>query len=373
MSESDKTKGGPKGAGSSQKAAEEKYGTVVRTAMDGFWLIDAKGRIIDTNDAYCRMTGYSREELLGMSVQDIEANESDDDVAAHMRKVIELGSDRFESRHRRSDASLIELEVNANYLNIDGGYFFAFFRDMTALRKNETELRVLSSVIEQSPAAVLITDAEGVIQYVNPMFETTTGYSSAELTGKKPGILKSGVHPPEFYEEMWSTITSGRPWRADICNRKKNGELYWELKNISPIKDSSGKITHYVGIQVEDTERKKAEEKLRRSEERLAEAQKIAHIGNWEWDMAANEVWWSDETYRIFGLKRQEFGATYEAYLNLGPPGRQGAPARNSQHGPQRQGARQITAPHHCARRRSSHSARPGRVAPRRLTALQSG
>lgn len=317
MSESDNTKGGPKGAESSRKAAEEKYGTVVRTAMDGFWLIDAKGRIIDTNDAYCRMTGYSREELLGgMRVQDIEANESDCDVAAHMRKVIELGSDRFESRHRRKDASVIELEVNANYLNIDGGYFFAFFRDMTALRKNETDLRVLSSVIEQSPAAVLITDAEGVIQYVNPMFETTTGYSSPELAGKKPGILKSGVHPPEFYKEMWSTITSGRPWRGDICNRKKTGELYWELKNISPIKDSSGKITHYVGIQVEDIERKKAEEKLRRSEERLAEAQKIAHIGNWEWDMAANEIWWSDEIYRIFGLKRQEFGATYEDYLN---------------------------------------------------------
>lgn len=317
---SDKTDKSAAPDGSARKTAEEKYGTVVRTAMDGFWLINREGRIIDANDAYCRMTGYSRDELMRMSVADIEAAETAEDVAAHIRKTIGLGSDRFETRHRRKDGGTIELEVNATYLNIDGGYFFAFFKDLTELRKNETELRVLSSAIEQSPTAVLITDSGGVIEYVNPRFEAVTGYSSAELKGKKPGVLKSGVHPPEFYEQMWAAITSGRPWQGDICNRRKNGELYWESRSISPIKNGSGRITHYVGMQVEDLERKKIEEKLRRREEMLAEAQKIAHLGNWEWDMAANEVWWSDEMYRIFGLERKDFGATYESFLNAVHP-----------------------------------------------------
>jgi len=300
--------------------ADERYGTVVRTAMDGFWLIDREGRIIDANDAYCRMSGYSREELLRMKVADIEAVETAEDVAAHIRKTIELGCDRFNTRHRRKDSSAIELEVNSTYLNIDGGYFFAFFKDLTELKKTETELRVLSSATEQSPTAVLITGSDGVIEYVNPMFEAVTGYSSAELKGKKPSVLKSGVHPPEFYRQMWATIASGRPWQGDICNRKKNGELYLERRGIFPIKDGSGKITHYVGMQIEDLERKKVEDRLRRSEERLAEAQKIAHLGNWEWDIAANEVWWSDELYRIFGLESRGFGATYEAFLDAVHP-----------------------------------------------------
>ncbi|OGP15689.1 MAG: hypothetical protein A2052_07440 [Deltaproteobacteria bacterium GWA2_54_12] len=443
MSIFDKTKGEPGGV-EFRKAAEEKYGTVVRTAMDGFWLIDASGRIIDTNDAYCRMTGHSREELNGMHISGIEAKESNEEVAAHMLKVMKLGSDRFETCHRCKHGRIIDLEVNANYLDIDGGQFFAFFKDITELKINDAKLRVLSSVVEQSPTAALITNADGVIEYANPQFETACGYSLSELTGKKPNILKSGVHPPEFYKDLWSTVASGRPWRGDICNRKKNGELYWELRSISPIKNSSGEITHYVAVQIEDierkkaeealkaselryrmlhltsfdgiimsdssgkitecsisaeqifgygpggmqglelaalmpdnlrldyltgfrnfvltgerkvhnalietegirkngevfpvelsinslyingklfitgsvrdiTERKKIEEKLRGSEERLAEAQRLAHLGNWEWDIAANELWWSDEIYRIFGLNRQEFGATYEAFLN---------------------------------------------------------
>ena len=310
MSAPENTKGVP-----SSKESAIMYENIVRTAKNGFWLVNAQGRFLDVNDAYCRMTGYSREELLGMSISGIEANESPEDVAEHIRATAEARHDRFETRHRRKDGAVIDIEVNANYLDSDGGKFFVFLTDITELKKNEAYLKVLSSAVEQSPTAVLITDPSGGIEYVNPQFSALTGYNASELIGNKPSVLKSGIHPSEFYGEIWKTITSGRPWRGDICNRKKNGELYWEMKSISPIKNASGEITHFVSVQIEDIERKKTEEKLRKSEERLAEAQRIAHIGNWEWDIRTNEVWWSDGLYQVFGVKPQGFGANFEAFI----------------------------------------------------------
>jgi len=129
--------------------------------------------------------------------------------------------------------------------------------------ESEEQLRKLSSAVEQIPTSVMITDADGVIEYVNPEFTRITGYSLEEVIGKTPRILNSGVHPPEFFEELWHTIKSGKEWQGDICNRKKSGELYWELQSISPIRNPEGEISHFLAVRIDDTERKRAEEKLK--------------------------------------------------------------------------------------------------------------
>ncbi len=130
-------------------------------------------------------------------------------------------------------------------------------------------LRKFHRAVEQNPATVVITDPSGKIEYVNQKFVDLTGYTFEEALGKTPAILKSGVHPTEFYADLWSTIKRGHDWRGEFCNLKKNGERYWESALISPIKDREGWITHFIGIKEDITSQKLAEEELRRSRDQL--------------------------------------------------------------------------------------------------------
>lgn len=116
--------------------------------------------------------------------------------------------------------------------------------------------------IQCSPASVIITDRAGRIEYVNPKFTALTGYTLAEVQGKSPRILKSEQTPPRVYKELWACISSGREWQGEFVNRKKNGELYIEQANISPVTDTKGMITHFVAVKQDITARRQAEEEL---------------------------------------------------------------------------------------------------------------
>lgn len=138
-----------------------------------------------------------------------------------------------------------------------------------ALRTSERSLRTLSRTVEQSPTSVLVTTTSGAIDYANPKFTEVTGYSLEEVLGKNPRLLKSGVHGPEFYKDMWDTIVAGRDWKGEICNRKKNGELFWESAMIAPIHDEHGTVTHFVSLKEDITERRRATQALAESRQRL--------------------------------------------------------------------------------------------------------
>ncbi len=141
-------------------------------------------------------------------------------------------------------------------------------RQIAERTRTEQELRKLSGAVEHSPASVVITDAQGTIEYVNPRFTRVTGYTAQEALGRNPRILKSNRTSPEIYTQLWETITAGREWRSELENKKKNGEYYWESVSISPITNSEGVITHFVAVKEDITERKQAEEVLRQSEEK---------------------------------------------------------------------------------------------------------
>ena len=106
----------------------------------------------------------------------------------------------------------------------------------------------LARAVEQTADSILITDIRGIIEYVNPAFEEVTGYSAAEVLGRKPNVLKSGQHDAEFYRDLWGKLISGEPFRGTIINRKKSGELFWSEQTISPIKDQAGATTHFVSV-----------------------------------------------------------------------------------------------------------------------------
>jgi len=118
-----------------RKRAEEEIKAIISTSIDGFWATDKDGRFLDVNDAYSKLVGYSRQELLNMSVRNIVATETTDDTVQHIKRIMELGSDRFETRHRGKDGRIVDIEVSANYMDIRGGRFFVFLRDITGRKK----------------------------------------------------------------------------------------------------------------------------------------------------------------------------------------------------------------------------------------------
>lgn len=152
---------------------------------------------------------------------------------------------------------------------MDGGYVNIYGRDITERKQTEIVLRKLSRAVEQSPATVVITDTQGNIEYVNPQFTRTTGYTVEEALGCNPRVLKSDHTPPETFKDLWDTLKSGHEWHGEFCNRKKNGEFYWESASISPVLDASGRTTHYVAVKIDTTERKLAEEAQRRAADEL--------------------------------------------------------------------------------------------------------
>ncbi|CAK0751224.1 two-component system, cell cycle sensor histidine kinase PleC [uncultured Gammaproteobacteria bacterium] len=145
-------------------------------------------------------------------------------------------------------------------------------REIAERRQVETELRKLVRAVEQSPLSVLITDPDGKIEYVNPYFSEVTGYCAEEVIGKNPRLLQSGWTPAAEYRRLWETITSGKVWRGEIYNRTKSGEVYWELASVAPVRGEDGKITHYVAVKENITQRKRAEIELMAAKERAEAA-----------------------------------------------------------------------------------------------------
>ncbi|MBI9068208.1 MAG: PAS domain S-box protein [Salinivirgaceae bacterium] len=133
-------------------------------------------------------------------------------------------------------------------------------QDITERKQAETELRKLSTAVQQSPSVIAITDTEGNLQFVNPKFTEITGYSVEEAIGQNPRVLKSGEQSDEMYKELWETVSAGKVWRGEFHNKKKNGELFWEMASVSPIFDEQGKIINYIKVAEDITERKRYEE-----------------------------------------------------------------------------------------------------------------
>ena len=137
------------------------------------------------------------------------------------------------------------------------------FQDIQSYKTIQADLKVFSQMVEQSPSSIVVTDSNGSIEYVNPAFCNTTGYSFNEAIGKNPRILKSGITPDSTYADMWRDLSNGKTWNGVLCNKKKNGELYWESASIAPIIDSEGKTISYVAIKDNITEKVLLEKQLK--------------------------------------------------------------------------------------------------------------
>ncbi len=178
------------------------------------------------------------------------------------------------------------------------------------------DLNVLTAALRASVNGIVITDVEGLIVWVNPAFTTMTGYGLDEVWGKEPRLLKSGCHGPEFYTEMWRTIKSGKPWKGEVTNRRKDGTLYVEEMTITPVSTNDQEVTHFIAIKQDVSEHRRAEDLLRQSEEQLKAAQRLAGLGYIQTDLRSEEVRWSQEAFRIFGVDATARPWSFDKFRN---------------------------------------------------------
>ena len=239
------------------RESEAQHRALLRTTMHGFWLVDEQGRLLEVNDTYCRMSGYTANELLAMRVHDLEAVESAADTAAHVQRVVAQGEDRFESRHQRKDGSTYDVEVSVQHRPFDGGYLVTFVHDITERKLAEEALRKLSRAVEQSPASIVITNVNAEIEYVNDAFLRKSGYASEEVIGHNPRMLQSGNTSKDTYDALWTALSAGDTWTGEFHNRRKDGSEYRELAVISPLRQADGTITHYVAVKEDITEQQR--------------------------------------------------------------------------------------------------------------------
>lgn len=164
-------------------------------------------------------------------------------------------------------------------------------------------------------AIVSIADKAGNITYVNDRFCEISGYRREELLGHSHRRVKSNVHPPGFYKNIWQTITSGHVWQGEICNRRKDGSLYWVESTITPFLDSHGKPYQYVSIRTDISHVKAAELAMQTQEERLRRSQVFANIGTWDWDIQTDKLFWSERIAPLFGYPEGELATSYDNFI----------------------------------------------------------
>ncbi|MFO7445971.1 MAG: PAS domain S-box protein [Ignavibacteriaceae bacterium] len=264
-----------KKAESELKNISKRNEIILRTAADGFHIINEKGEIINVNPAFCEMTGFTENKLISRPVNSLYIHPGED-ILFRIKQIAEGKSPFLETTLKRKDSTSIDVEMSCNMLNLeDESLYFLSVRNVTERKFSEQKIGQLSRAVEQSPVSIIITNTDGVIEYVNPKFCDITGYTFGEVIGEKPSLLKSGEQDVKFYKELWDTIKSGGEWRGELHNKKKNGDLYWEHASISPIKNAKGDITHFLAVKEDITEKKYVENELRAAKEKAEEINRL--------------------------------------------------------------------------------------------------
>jgi PAS domain S-box-containing protein len=251
------------------------YQSLIQSTAEGYWMLDTQFRIIDVNPALCNMLGYTTDEVFGKYPNDFVDKRNQQVFNHQMARVPNTRHRRYEITLRHKNGSDVFTIVNATTIFDESAsfqYAFSLFTDITKRKRAEEDLERLATAIYHASECIIITDKNGIIQYVNPAFEKITGYSKQDAIGQSMRLLKSGKHDDTFYQQLWRTITAGEVWSGRLVNRKKDGTLFQEEGSISPVLDRNGRVTNFVAVKRDVTEETKLESQLR-------QAQKLEAIG----------------------------------------------------------------------------------------------
>ena len=249
--------------------ADARARAVMESVGEGIIIIDEHGVIREFNPAAETLFGYEAAEVLGHNVKLLMPepwrSQHDRYIACYLetgrRRCLGVGFREVEGLRKDGRRFPMELSISEMRLG-ERLLFIGVVRDLTARKAAEAERERLAQALEQAADSIFITDAHGVIQYVNPAFETVTGFRREEVVGRKPSMLKSGMHGADFYRRLWETLLRGEPFREVFINRRRDGSLFYEEKTITPIRDARGEITHFISTGRDITERVRAQERL---------------------------------------------------------------------------------------------------------------
>ncbi len=248
--------------------AEESYRLLFEKNPHAMWVYDLENLcFLAVNEVAVRRYGYSREEFLGMTIKDIRPAKDVPRLMEAIRGVRENIEQSGVWRHRKKDGTVIHVDITSHTLTYAGRRaVLVLVQDVTEQVRAEEQLRLQSAALASAANAILITNLDGTINWVNPAFTSLTGYAFEEVLGQNPRILHSGQHPKKFYEDLWNTILSGRVWHGEVINKRKDGQLYTEEMTITPVRDPAGKIGHFIAIKQDVSDRQRTEQALRESE-----------------------------------------------------------------------------------------------------------
>ncbi len=248
---------------------------ITDSSVDAIITIDADGRIRFANSAVEDLFGYPPERLQGDQLTTIMPDRHAEPYRSTFQQYIETDErsidwENVEMAGQHKDGTELPISIAFGEFEYDGSRrFVGILRDITEQKAREEKLRRFQKAAEAAGHAIYFTDPNGAIEYVNPAFEETTGYTAEEAIGQTPRILQSGEHDKDFYEELWETILSGDVWRDEIINETKSGEQYVVDQTIAPLEGENGEITHFIAINIDITERHEFEETITRQNERL--------------------------------------------------------------------------------------------------------
>lgn len=316
------------------RASEERFRQYFELGLIGMAITSPTKGCLEVNDEICRILGYERSELLRMSWAELTHPDDLAADAANFDRVMagEIDGYSMDKRFIRKDGQIISSIVSARCLRREDGsvdYFVALLQDITERKRAEEALRESEhrhrQLVEALPAAVYTCDGEGGLTLYNE--------AALKLWGRRPEIGKQhwcgslriykpdGRPLPIDEYSMAIAIREGRLVRdREIIVERPDGSRSVVLPHPALIRDAAGVVTGGVNMMLDITERRRSEEQLRKSEARLAEAEALAHSGNWEWNLTSDRVIWSDEKYRIMGLQPQQYDITYDFFLKCVHP-----------------------------------------------------
>lgn len=288
------------------RESEERFKTIFSETPMGIALIDSvNGLFYEVNTMYAKIVGRTIEQMTSIDWMTITHPE---DIQEDLDNMTLMNSGKIpgyqmKKRYLKPDGTIVWVNLTVISLSIvkeTHPRHLCMVEDITESRQAEEKLRILSQAVEQSPVTIVITDPIGNIEYVNPKFLETTGYSLEDVVGQNSRVLKSGHTSREEYELLWKTVNNGGDWRGEFLNRRKNKELYWESASISPITNAKGDVTHFIAIKEEITYRKETDLLLEEKNNKIeAQNEEYKHL-NEELRIAKNHAEESDKLKTSF-------------------------------------------------------------------------
>lgn len=255
-------------------ASESRYRLLAENAVDVVWLLDLRSqRFVYVSPSVERMTGFTPQEVMDRPLEALVASDS----LVKLQELLVSHLARFHGGDASAGQVVIEVElyhkhgatvageISTRIIADESGqaiHVQGVTRDLSERRRSEHQIRMLSQATEQSPVSVIITNARGLIEYVNPAFERMSGYERNEVLGRNPRLLQSSRTPRETYRRMWEALAQGHPWQGELVNRRKGGGHYLQSVTIAPLRNERQEVVQYISVQMDITAQRAAEERL---------------------------------------------------------------------------------------------------------------